>query len=117
MTTTEKKKYLRENRWAKSRRAESRGDYKKALKIHKDILAEDDSSYAVFLRAGWLSYRLGAFEEALRFYEQASAISNDEGSVHGIMNCLIALGDADTLAKVAESIYGAQKPVHCSAAA
>jgi tetratricopeptide (TPR) repeat protein len=117
MTPIEKQRYLRETRWAQSRKAESRGDYKKALEIHKQILAADSASYAVFLRAGWLSFRLGAYEEAIGYYEKACAISNDDWPVQGIMNCLAALGDAEALAKMADSVYGAGKPGRHSAAA
>ncbi|VGO14450.1 hypothetical protein PDESU_03012 [Pontiella desulfatans] len=117
MNATEKQRYLREKHWAQSRRAESRGDYRKALEIHKLILADDRESYAVFLRAGWLAYRLGAYEEAIGFYEQARRISNDDWPVQGIMNCLVALGDTAAAAKLSESIYGVRKPVSRSAAA
>ena len=96
----------REVRWEKSRRAEQRGDYAKAFEIHRTILAEDDASYAASLRAGWLCYRLGDYEESLRFYERASTVTNDEWPLHGIMNCLTALGRTDALAEVAETIYG-----------
>lgn len=92
MTPIEKRQYLREKHWEQSRRAERRGDYKKALEIHKRILAEDRASYAVFLRAGWLSFRLGAYEEAIGYYEQALAISNDEWPLQGIKSCRAALG-------------------------
>lgn len=101
MTTIEKKSYLRQIRWAKSRRAESRGDFRKAFKIHQAILAVDQTSYAVFLRAGWLSYKLGAFEEAIQYYEQAAVICNDEGPKQGIRNCLAARRDAAASAKPA----------------
>lgn len=107
----------RENRWEKSRRAERRGDFAKAFKIHQTILAEETTSYAAAMRAGWLCYKLEDYEAALRFYEQAGVISNDAWPLDGIMNCLTALGESDTLAKVAESIYGTGKRAIRSAAA
>ncbi|MCF7848365.1 MAG: tetratricopeptide repeat protein [Kiritimatiellales bacterium] len=91
---------LREQRWEKSCRAERRGDYATAFEIHQTILAEDTTSYGAWLRAGWLSYQLGNYEESLRFYEQAGTMTKDEWPKYGIKNCRIALGDTDALGKM-----------------
>ena len=107
MKTTIRLRAPREVRWEKSRRAERRGDYAKALEIHRTILAEDDASYAACLRAGWLCYRLGNYGESLRFYQRARELTQDAWPVYGIMNCLVELGDTETLAKVSESAFGA----------
>jgi tetratricopeptide (TPR) repeat protein len=99
----------RSDRWAASRAAEERGDYRKALEIHRKILSEEKASYAASLRAGWLCYLLGAFNEALQYYERACALSSDDWPLYGIMNCLRALGDEESLAIVANSIYAAPR--------
>lgn len=109
MNSPEKQYDARQDRWEASRRAEEGGDYFQALEIHQEILKEEQASYAASLRAGWLCYKLGNFEESLRFYERASVLTNDDWPWFGIMNCLIALGETDTLARVAGSIYGTER--------
>ncbi|MDF7825349.1 hypothetical protein P4B35_15090 [Pontiellaceae bacterium B12227] len=96
----------REYRWDQSRREEQRGNYAKAFKIHETILAEDAGSYAACLRAGWLCYRMEAYEKALHFYEDAAAQSNEDWPLHGIMNCLEALGKTEAADQVAATLGG-----------
>lgn len=90
--------------WNASRRAENGGDLSGALEIHKQILIGDKASYASCLRAGWLYYKLGSYEESLRYYERASVLSSDAWPLYGIMNCLNALGEAEEAGRVAECI-------------
>ncbi|MDF7825347.1 hypothetical protein P4B35_15080 [Pontiellaceae bacterium B12227] len=107
MTAIKNESLNRHDLWAESRRAEEQGDIFQALEIHKKILRAD-TSYAASLRAGWLYYKLDEFEESLRYYEQACALTNDDWPWFGIMNCLIALGETDALARVVESLYGTE---------
>lgn len=110
MTATEKQRIPRQNLWSASRRAEREGNVFQALEIHKQVLIEEQSSYAASLRAGWLYYKLGAYEEALWYYERACVLSEDAWPVYGIMNCLTALGEDDATARVARSIYETARP-------
>ncbi|WP_372846987.1 tetratricopeptide repeat protein [Pontiella sp.] len=92
------------DQWVASLAAEEQGDYRTALDIHREILRQENASYASSLRAGWLYYVQGSFEEALRYYERACALSSDEWPLYGIMNCLRALGDQDALAVVSKAL-------------
>ncbi len=47
----------------------------RALKDVQAILAEDGSNYVAVLRAGWLSYLLGHYGEAITYYDKASALA------------------------------------------
>ncbi|MDF7799446.1 tetratricopeptide repeat protein [Pontiellaceae bacterium B1224] len=108
MTATQNQIEAQQDRWAESRRVEELGDFKKAMEIHRTIISEENASYAASLRAGWLYYKLGAYGKALEFYERACALSNDDWALYGIMNCLAALGDDDTLAVVSDAISRAE---------
>lgn len=109
MTTTQNTTLVQQDRWAESRRFEERGDFKKAMEIQRMILVDEKASYAASLRAGWLYYKLGAYEKSLEFYERACALSNDNWPLYGIKNCLVALGDEDSLAVVVDTICRAEK--------
>jgi tetratricopeptide (TPR) repeat protein len=100
---------VQQDRWAESRRAEEQGDYEKALKIHQMILTEEKASYAASLRAGWLYYKMGAFEKSFQFYERACALSNDDWALYGMKNCLEALGNTEALVLVTEAICRAER--------
>jgi tetratricopeptide (TPR) repeat protein len=108
MSTTQNRTVVEQDRWAESRRAEEQGDFEKALEIHQMILADEKASYASSLRAGWLYYKLGAFEKSFQFYERACALSDDDWALYGMRNCLEALGNTDALALVTDAICRAE---------
>ncbi len=107
MTAMEGQYNARQDLWAASRGAECRGNFSQALEIHKLILDQEEISYAASLRAGWLCYKTGSYEESLRYYERACALSHETWPLYGIMNCLTALGKTESIARVARSIYEA----------
>lgn len=100
---------VRQECWAASRRAEEQGDLGRALEIHLDLMCEDVPSYAVLVRAGYLYFELGLYEVALRYYELACSVSNEDWPLGGIKRCLIALGEIDTLAEIGELVHGADE--------
>ncbi|MDF7799443.1 hypothetical protein P4C99_08200 [Pontiellaceae bacterium B1224] len=117
MNSVSRQRVLREERWEESRMAENRGDILAALNIHRRILSEESSSYAVLARAGWLYYRLGLYEISLRYYKLACTISNEAGPFYRIMDRLSEQTESDMFAKMAESIYGAENKTIRSVAA
>lgn len=117
MNSVSRSRVLRKDHWEASRRAEKRGDLITALNIHRKILSEENSSYAVMVRAGWLYYRLGLYEISLRYYERACSSSKNARPLYGIMNCLTDESGSNTLASLAESIYGTENQSIRSAAA
>jgi tetratricopeptide (TPR) repeat protein len=100
----EQPEQIRQERWAASRRAEEQGDVVKALEIHLGLINEESPSYAVMLRAGWLYYQLGLYEVALRYYELACSVSNEDWPLWGIKNCLIAMGEIYTVPEVGKLV-------------
>jgi tetratricopeptide (TPR) repeat protein len=110
MNSVSRQRISQNDRWEESRKAESRGDIITALNIHRKIMSEEVTSYTVMVRAGWLYYQLGLYEIALRYYELAYAISNEGRPLYRLMHCPAESGEADTLANVAESIYGTENP-------
>lgn len=53
---------------------EATGQYARALEAVEAILRQRPDDYVANLRAGWLSYLLGAHDKAVRFYEKASDV-------------------------------------------
>ncbi|MDF7799444.1 hypothetical protein P4C99_08205 [Pontiellaceae bacterium B1224] len=100
----EEQEHVRQERWVASQRAEEQGDLVRALEIHLEFISEESPSYAVMSRAGWLYYKLGLYEVALRYYELASSLSKEGWPLSDIKNCLIALGETYTLTEVGELV-------------
>ncbi|MDF7826473.1 hypothetical protein P4B35_20755 [Pontiellaceae bacterium B12227] len=117
MSSTRNRVVFRSERWAESVQAEERGDLFGALNIHRKIMSEATTSYHVMQRAGWLYYRLGLYEIALRYHALACSVSTGKRALYGSSDCLSAQGEAEALESMAESVYGTERRMLHSAAA
>ena len=80
--------------WQESVDVERVGDFTKALELHEQILAEVVCSYEMCLRAGWLHYQAGGFQQSIYFYDEASRCCPEAiAPLFGAMGCYVAMGD------------------------
>lgn len=58
--------------FSQSIESETKGDYRKAISIMKEVY--DEKSYEMNLRLGWLNYQSGLYVESARFYEKSMTL-------------------------------------------
>lgn len=89
--------------FAASLRQEQQGQPQAALAPIKTLLARDQGHYLATLRAGWLSYSAGLYDDAVRYYRQAASLEPRALEPRlGLMLPLMALGrwrDAEVVGK------------------
>lgn len=82
--------------WTDSLVAEYRGDLALAVHRHERVMGEVPDFYLVYVRAGRLHFKIGAYEDALAFYEKAATFSPSLKSVRaGAIKCRRAIGNAN----------------------
>ncbi len=91
--------------WVESHQAELAGRITRALEIHEQILSRIGTSYAAYLRAGWLHYQAGGYRRSMHFYVTAMLLSPEDCSpLYGMRNCYAAMGDAEAVARITRVI-------------
>ena len=79
-------------------------NYSEALKITKAIL-EETNSFLGNLRAGWLHYLIGEYDNSIDYYSKASVMA--PGAVTpltGLSNCYIAKKDSANAIRITSAI-------------
>lgn len=91
--------------WRQSYEAELTGEFTRALEIHRRILSRVGTSYAAYLRAGWLHYQAGGYSRSLHFYVKALLLSpGEKAPLCGIKNCHLAMGNKEAAARAANAL-------------
>ncbi len=87
------------------RREEAAAEITAALRL-------DPESYEVNFRAGSISYTLGQFEDAARYYEKAALIETNFKAPFLLISCYTVLGDAENTRRAARiALERAEKAV------
>jgi len=104
---------LAEARAIKARILSDAGRHEEAAAEIAAALQLDPESYEVNYRAGFISYRLGRLQDAVRHYEKAAAlIETDLKAIHTLISCYTAQGDGENTRRVARvALERAEKAV------
>ena len=104
---------LAEARAIKARRLSTAGRHEEAAAEIAIALRLDPESYEVNLRAGGINYDQGRLEDAIPYYEKATAFSDsDLAAPFFLVSCYAALGDPENARRAAQiALARAEKAV------